>query len=121
MLLAKIAIDIGYRFSNNRRDSSRTSRTARQDQRWTLLVIRSATKMPTRTAVWPLELLSDPRPNERGPNQLRCFLICPFPPKEVYDDLTRIVRDACNGVGTNLHCTLECIREIGRASCRERV
>jgi len=66
--------------------------------------------MPTRTAVWPLELLSDPRPNERGPNQLRCFLICPFTPKEVYDDLTRIVRDACNGVGTNLHCTLECIR-----------
>ncbi len=66
--------------------------------------------MPTRTAVWPLELLCDPRPNERGPNQLRCFLICPFTPKEAYDDLTRVVRDACNSVGTNLQCTLECVR-----------
>src|SRR5260370_16966146 len=102
MLLAKIAIDIGYRFSNIRRDSSRTSRTARQDQRWSLLVIRSATKMPTRTAVWPLELLSDPRPNDRGPNQLRCFLICPFTPKQLYDDLTRIVPAPCHPVATNL-------------------
>lgn len=66
--------------------------------------------MPTRTAVWPFELFSDPRPNERGPNQLRCFLISPFTPKEACDDLTRIVRDACNSVGTNLYCTLECVR-----------
>lgn len=64
--------------------------------------------MPMRTAIWPRDVLADPRPIERGPNQLRCFLICPFTP--VHDDLTKLVEDACGSVSTNLHCTLECLR-----------
>jgi hypothetical protein len=67
--------------------------------------------MEARSSVWPLEILSDPRPVERrGPNHLRCFFVCPFTPKDVYDDLYRLVQHACNAVGTDLHCELECIR-----------
>lgn len=67
--------------------------------------------METRTTIWPYDILTDPRPAERNdPNNLRCFLICPFKPSEIYDDLFHLIQDVCNQVGEELACKIDCVR-----------
>jgi hypothetical protein len=66
--------------------------------------------MDVRTSVWPFDILNGPQPPERdNPNQLRCFLICPFSPKEVYDDLYLLAQESCNEVGKGLVCEVKCV------------
>jgi len=67
--------------------------------------------MKVRTSVWPYDILKDPRPPEReSPNHLCCFLICPFTPKNLADDLFSMVQTACNFAGKQLACTIKCRR-----------
>ena len=67
--------------------------------------------METRTGIWPFDILNDPRQPERDhPNHLKCFLICPFTPKDVFDDIYVLVQDVCNKVGGQLQCQVECVR-----------
>lgn len=63
------------------------------------------------TSIWPSDVLSKPVPPDRSSlNHLRCFLICPFTPKERYDDLLRLVKGVCDLVGQKIGCQVECIR-----------
>src|SRR5574341_1371201 len=66
--------------------------------------------MEPRTSVWPYDILRNPQPPKRDdPNHLRCFLICPFRPKEIYEDLYSLVSEVCNLVGQQLACKVECL------------
>ena len=63
------------------------------------------------TSVWPLDVITRPVPPDRDSlNHLRCFLICPFSPKDRFDDLYTLLNNACSDVGERITCTVECIR-----------
>ena len=63
------------------------------------------------TSVWPLDVITRPVPPDRDSlNHLRCFLICPFSPKDRFDDLYTLLNNACSNVGERISCTVECIR-----------
>lgn len=67
--------------------------------------------MELRSSIWPFDIISDPQPPARqSPNELRCFLISPFTPKERFDDLFGLVISACNEVAKQLGCNISCIR-----------
>ena len=63
------------------------------------------------TSIWPLDIVGKPIPPDRDAlNHLRCFLICPFTPKDRFDDLFALVGRACNDVGQRISCRVECVR-----------
>ena len=63
--------------------------------------------MKINTSIWPYDVFKDPIPSDReNPNHLCCFLICPFSPKELADDMYAIVQNACNIVGNQLGCQI---------------
>jgi len=63
------------------------------------------------TSVWPLDVITRPvLPDRDSLNHLRCFLICPFSPKDRFDDLYTLLNNACSDVGERITCTVECIR-----------
>ena len=63
------------------------------------------------TSIWPYDAFKNPVPSEReNPNHLCCFIICPFEPKELADDLFNMVQSVCNIVGNQLVCEIECRR-----------
>ena len=62
------------------------------------------------TSVWPLDVITRPVPPDQDSlNHLRCFLICPFSPKDRFDDLYTLLNNICSDVGKNFSCTVECI------------
>ncbi len=67
--------------------------------------------MEVRTSIWPFDILKDPRPTERkSPSHLRCFVICPFTPYDIFEDLYLLIREACQRVNLMLTCHIECTR-----------
>jgi hypothetical protein len=63
------------------------------------------------TAVWPFDVVNRPIPTDRdSPNHLRCFLICPFTPKDRFDDLYTLLCNVCLDVSKALSCKVECVR-----------
>ncbi len=77
-------------------------------RRCNLLEVR---KWHAKTSVWPLDVITRPVPPDRDSlNHLRCFLICPFSPKDRFDDLYTLLNNACSNVGERISCTVECIR-----------
>lgn len=67
--------------------------------------------MEDRTSIWPFDILKDPRPTERkSPSHLRCFVICPFTPYDIFEDLYFLIKKACQQVNLLLTCHIECIR-----------
>ncbi len=47
-------------------------------------------------SLWPNDVVLDPRELTRtSPHQLVCFLMCPFEPREVYDEVHAAVALAC--------------------------
>ena len=64
-----------------------------------------------RTAIWPHDILRDPPTADReGPSHLCCFLICPFSPADVFDDLYSLIQQVCDLLGQQLACRVECVR-----------
>jgi hypothetical protein len=64
-----------------------------------------------KTAVWPYDIVKESKIYAReDPNQLRCFLICPFKPKDIFDDLYGVVQNVCFKVGQTNSCKIICIR-----------
>ncbi len=62
------------------------------------------------TYIWPYDVVRNPQPSRRDDlNHIRCFLICPFRPKEVYEDLYSVVAQVCGLVGGQLSCRVECL------------
>ncbi|MFC2159235.1 hypothetical protein ACFLQS_00760 [Actinomycetota bacterium] len=67
--------------------------------------------MKIHTSIWPHDVFKDLIPSVReNPNHLCCFLICPFSPKESADEIFNVVQSACNVVGKQLGCQVECRR-----------
>ena len=67
--------------------------------------------MKIHTSIWPYDVFKDLIPSDReNPNHLCCFLICPFTPKELADDIFTIAQNACDLVGKQLGCQVECRR-----------
>jgi hypothetical protein len=63
------------------------------------------------TAIWPFDIIKESSVYTREhPNQLKCFLICSFKPKDLYDDLYNIVQNVCYKVGQENYCQINCIR-----------
>ena len=63
------------------------------------------------TSIWPYDVVGKPIPHDRDAlNHLRCFLICPFTPKDRFDDLYSLVTRACDDVAKRISCRVECVR-----------
>ena len=63
------------------------------------------------TSIWPCDVVGKPIPPDRDAlNHLRCFLICPFTPRDRFDDLYALVERVCSEVGNDISCRVECVR-----------
>lgn len=64
------------------------------------------------TSVWPNDIYNTPRPtlDKKSLGSVRCFLACPFGPKERWDDLLSLVKDVCAMVGQSIGINFECFR-----------
>src|ERR1035437_2767977 len=58
-----------------RRNGLRPRQSALSRALYSLISVEGEITVPTRTAIWEHDVIADPRPTERGPNHLRCFLI----------------------------------------------
>lgn len=64
------------------------------------------------TSVWPNDIYNTPTPtlDKKSLGSVRCFLACPFEPKERWDDLLSQVTDVCAVVGQSIGINVECFR-----------
>ena len=63
------------------------------------------------TTVWPNDALVDPQELSReSPNSLVCFLLSPFEPREVFDQVHKAVRFACDLCEQAAGIEIECRR-----------
>jgi hypothetical protein len=67
--------------------------------------------MSTGTTVWPNDVVSDPQELTRdSPHRLVCFLLSPFEPREVFDQVHKAVELACNFCAKSAGIEIECRR-----------
>ena len=67
--------------------------------------------MPPGTTVWPNDVVLDPQEISRqSPHRLVCFLLSPFEPREVFDQVHAAVQFACQACGKAAGIELECRR-----------
>jgi len=64
------------------------------------------------TSIWPNDIYNTPTPtlDKKSLGSVRCFLACPFEPRDRWDDLLSLVTDVCNLVGQSIGINLECFR-----------
>lgn len=67
--------------------------------------------MEAETAIWPHDVLNElVSPERDDPHHLRVFLICPFTPKDLFDDLYSLVEGICKKIGHSIIGKVECLR-----------
>jgi hypothetical protein len=67
--------------------------------------------MTTGTTVWPNDVVSDPQELDRdSPHRLICFLLSPFEPREIFDQVHKAVELACNFCAKSAGIEIECRR-----------
>lgn len=68
--------------------------------------------MSTSTAIWPHDILKEPNVREKreNPAHLKCFMICPFEPKKIFDGLFELINEVCKQIGKSHLCQIECVR-----------
>jgi hypothetical protein len=67
--------------------------------------------MTAGTTVWPNDALIDPQELIReAPHRLVCFLLSPFEPRDVFDQVHKAVTIACDNCAKSAGIEIECRR-----------